>query len=137
MHLTQEWFDSDSNWLEKITGVFIKGDRIVLWPFLLLNIGVAIYDYKAGFILFLLFNFLRYIVEMIYWIVKQEGDRTYRPYDFGLTNLNNNSIYIIYQIGSLSIATLSLFLLYFVFYCGELPKLISFFLSPSTESNNL
>jgi hypothetical protein len=49
--------------------------------------------------------------EMIYWLLQQFGTRKYRPYDFGLKNIDNNGIYIMYQLLSLSGTVLGLSLI--------------------------
>ncbi len=40
---------------------------------------------------------VRHLGEMMYWFAHQFNERKYRPYDFGLKNLDNHAIYIIYQ----------------------------------------
>ncbi|HEX8923331.1 MAG TPA: hypothetical protein VF828_01175, partial [Patescibacteria group bacterium] len=66
-------------------------------------------------ILVLLFIAAREFYETLYWIFQQFHQTSHRPYDFGLKHLNNNSIYIIYQVVSFSVGLLSLFLLIIYF----------------------
>lgn len=35
---------------------------------------------------------------MVYWLLQQFGPKTYRPMDFGLKHVNNEGIYILYQL---------------------------------------
>lgn len=60
-----------------------------------------------------LFISIRYFTEIIYWLFQQFGPKTYRPYDFGLKKIDNNSIYIIYQIMSVIWTCLGIILIIF------------------------
>jgi len=99
--------------LERLLTIFVKGDRLVLLPFFLLLIPVFFISPNFGLIIILVFISLRFFFETIYWLLQQFSDKTYRPYDYGLNNLSNNSIYILYQLTSIVSATLFLSLLIF------------------------
>lgn len=78
--------------------IFIKGDMLILLPLLIANATAGIWDRQLMIILFLCVGLIRALGEMFYWLLQQFGPRKYRPYDFGLKNLDNNAIYILYQL---------------------------------------
>ena len=102
LKITDNWFYSNPWWWSKPMLVYVKGDALVLIPLFLLILTTGLISFKLMAIVYLLFFTLRALGEMIYWLLQQFGDKTYRPNDFGLTRLNNNSIYILYQVMSLS-----------------------------------
>lgn len=106
--IDDDWFYSDTNIFLKILTIFIKGDAILIAPFILVLTIVLILNIDLGIILGLIFIFLRFLGEMVYWLLQQFSDKSYRPFDYGLTKLKNNSIYILYQLFSLIIASLAL-----------------------------
>lgn len=115
--VTNSWFFSDTNPLLKLFLIFVKGDMILLIPLVILIAFSYLFSLKLGVILTGSYLFIRFLGEMFYWLLQQFGDRTYRPYDFGFTKLDNHAIYILYQtfavFGSLSgIALLALSLIY-------------------------
>lgn len=86
---------------------------IILLPFLLLVAASGLISLKLMLILVAAYVAVRNFGEMIYWICQQFGKREYRPNDFGLKNLDNNAIYIIYQTFSLVLVVISISLLIF------------------------
>ncbi len=104
--VTKEWFFTNLPWYFKIVTVFVKGDLIILLPFVVLIALSFIISLKIGLILGGLYLAIRYFGEMIYWPLQQFSDRTYRPYDFGFKKLDNHAVYIIYQTFSIVLSTI-------------------------------
>lgn len=100
--------------IERLLTIFVKGDRFVIYPFILLVACLYFISPYFSLILLLVFLFLRFFFETIYWLFQQFSSQSYRPFDFGLKNLSNNSIYIIYQLTSTVSATLFLSLLIYI-----------------------
>ncbi len=92
---------------------FIKGD-IILLPFVLLIFSLIFFSVKFMLISYGVFLTIRYFSEIIYWLFQQFGTKNYRPYDFGLKKLDNNAIYIIYQLISIIWTCLGIMLVIFV-----------------------
>lgn len=92
-----KWFFSNPHPLLRFLLIFVKGDAIVLLPLVITILLVGFISTKFMFLLIGIYISVRYLGEMIYWINQQFGPKTYRPYDFGFKNLNNEAIYIIYQ----------------------------------------
>ena len=98
----------DDKWFFKSTSVFhrnsslsfINGDLLILLPLFLAILFLGIFSIKLMLLVLGSFISVRYFGEMIYWIVEQKKpskEKTSRPYDFGLKELNNHAIYIVYQ----------------------------------------
>lgn len=85
----------------KLLLIFVRGDAIVFIPFLAVLMVTGIFSLRWMSLLISLYIVFRFLGEMVYWIHQQFGDRKYRPYDFGLKRLDNNAIYVIYQLLSL------------------------------------
>lgn len=96
--INNKWFFSEPNGLLRIILVFIKGDVIILLPLFVLIIITGFIHLKLGLIALGLYVSLRFLGEMIYWLLQQFGPKTYRPFDFGFKQLDNNAIYILYQL---------------------------------------
>lgn len=80
-----------------LTLIFIRGDLIVLLP-LIVSIGLLyLISITFGLIMTGAYITIRSLGEMIYWFSHQFNTRTYRPYDLGFKNLDNNAVYILYQ----------------------------------------
>jgi len=99
--------------IERLLTIFVNGDRLVIYPFVLLIACSYFISPNFSLILLLVFLFIRFFFETIYWLLQQFSDKSYRPYDYKLKNLSNNSIYIIYQLTSMVLATIFLSLLIF------------------------
>lgn len=98
--IDNRWFFSKPGLL-RIALVFIKGDAIILLPLSVLIIITCFVRLKLGLIAFGLYVSIRFFTEMFYWMFQQFGKREYRPFDFGLNHLDNNAIYILYQLHAL------------------------------------
>lgn len=113
--ISDNWFYSSPNKILRIFTVFIKGDSLIILPFALFALFMIVLSWKLGLLIILIFLSLRFVGEMIYWLLQQFSKKDYRPFDFGFKQLSNNSIYILYQLMSLVWATLSISgLIYFL-----------------------
>ena len=92
--------------------IFIRGDAMILAPFVLLVLLVGFFSLKWMLLLLCLYFTFRFLGEMMYWLLQQFGDKKYRPNDFGLKKLDNNALYVIYQLCSLIGLVLSSFLIF-------------------------
>lgn len=116
-NITNSWFFEKPNAFLRYILVYVKGDALVLVPFaaIILLFGFISIDFMI--ILIGLFIAFRGFGEMMFWMLQQFGARSYRPSDFGLHQLDNNAIYIIYQLLGLVSAVagtaLVLMILYF------------------------
>lgn len=99
--ITTSWFFSSPPPLLLFIGIYIKGDCLVLLPFLLLICALSLYSAPIGLLVYIIYFTIRGLGEMIYWLLQQFGPKTYRPWDYGFTQLNNEGIYIIYQLTSM------------------------------------
>jgi hypothetical protein len=112
--ITNTWFYSPSPFWMRFFLIFIKGDILVLLPLSALIGIILLFQLKIGLLIGAIYFSLRNMGEMIYWFLQQFGPKTYRPYDFGLTKLDNNALYIIYQTFALSMTTLGCFSIYLI-----------------------
>lgn len=112
--VTPSWFFTDTNKFYKILQIYVRGDAIVLLPFIVLIFIIGLFSLKWMVLLFCLFLMFRSLGEMIYWLLQQFGDKKYRPYDYGFKKLDNNAIYIIYQLTALVTLVLSSGLVIFI-----------------------
>jgi hypothetical protein len=96
-NINNKWFYTDLNAILKLFTFFVKGDLIVLLPFVILLMLLGFLSLKFMMIMLGVYYAVRNLGEMIYWLLQQFGPKTYRPYDYGFKNLDNNAIYIIYQ----------------------------------------
>lgn len=103
--ITNKWFFSDVPVWLKVLQIFIKGDLLVIFPFLIFLMILLYLNLEIGIIVAAVFFSLRQIGEMFYWIMQQFSSTGYRPYDFGLKNVSNKGIYIVYQLLNLIAAT--------------------------------
>ncbi len=95
--IDNKWFFKELPPAFKLFLFFVRGDLIVLLPFLVIILIVGLFSIRFMFILLGLYISVRYLGEMMYWFSHQFTERTYRPYDFGFKNLDNHAIYILYQ----------------------------------------
>jgi len=84
-------------WWGKIFLIYIRGDLFIILPVLILIFGISIFSVPYAIFSFGIFIAVRQAGEVVYWLLQQFGDKTYRPYDFGLTEIGNNAVYILYQ----------------------------------------
>lgn len=99
--VTPKWFFSYPGFPSQLALIYIRGDAIVLLPFIAILLIIGIFSLKWMALLFALLLTFRSLGEMIYWLLQQFGPRTYRPYDFGFSKLDNHAVYVIYQLLSL------------------------------------
>jgi hypothetical protein len=115
-NITNEWFfDKPAPWMRYLL-VFVKGDAIVILPLVLLIVVFGFISIDFMLVMVGLFVAARGLGEMMFWILQQFGPRTYRPYDFGFGQLDNNAIYIIYQLLGMSGLILGLSLVLMMIY---------------------
>lgn len=113
MKITNNWFYQDTPiWVKIFLLTFIWGDALVLFPLLSLIAIITVFNLYTGLIIYMSLICFRYFIEIFYWLLQQFGPKTYRPVDFGLKNLENNAIYIIYQLISFGIVSIFLFLIF-------------------------
>ena len=105
--ITPSWFFTEATLPLRFLLIFIRGDAMILVPFIVFLVLVGFFSVKWSALLFALYFTFRFLGEMVYWLLQQFGNKKYRPYDFGMKKLDNNAIYIIYQLYSLIGATIS------------------------------
>jgi hypothetical protein len=98
--------------------VFVKGDMLVVIPFLLLVSLVGLWSVRFMLLIYAVYFTFRSIGEMHFWFHQQFYDFKYRPFDFGLKDLDNKAIYILYQVLSMNLAVIGasavLYILFFM-----------------------
>lgn len=111
------WFFDQPATFWRYLLVFVKGDSLVIIPFFFIVLVFGFISLEFMLIMVGLYIAIRSLGEMIFWMFQQFGPRTYRPYDFGLSKLDNHAIYIIYQllglIGSVLGSSLVIMMIYF------------------------
>ncbi len=95
--IDNKWFFKELPPIFKVFLFFVRGDLLVLLPFLIVIGIVGIFSVKFMLVMLGIYISIRYLGEMIYWFSHQFTERKYRPYDFGFRNLDNHAIYILYQ----------------------------------------
>ncbi len=110
-----KYFRKTHAWLF-LLGAYVWDDMLPISLFWLVSSIILFFlnDLKSTLVLILLFFILRWFYEVFYWFFQQFHTDNTRPNDFGLKNLPNQNIYIIYQVINLCQATLAIFLLYVV-----------------------
>jgi hypothetical protein len=83
--------------IKMCTSCFVYGDLVFILP--VTTVILLLYFVSIKFALLMTGSFIavRYMGEMVYWIAQQFGPKTYRPWDFGFKNIDNNAVYILYQ----------------------------------------
>lgn len=99
--IDDSWFYSEPGLIGRICLVYVKGDGILLYPLVISIIIILFIDERMGLFMGATYWTLRALGEMIYWLLQQFGSKTYRPEDFGFSDLSNDAIYILYQTSSL------------------------------------
>jgi hypothetical protein len=107
LKITNGWFYSPAPFWMRFFLIFINGDIFFLLPVSVILLLLFFIQVKLGLLGVVLYVMVREGAEIIYWFLQQFGTKTYRPYDFGLTKLDNNAIYILYQTFSFSLTVLS------------------------------
>lgn len=103
--IDNEWFFSEPGPILKFLHVYIKGDLLGIIPFWVLFIVTAFFSWQFLVLELGLFLCLRGFGEMIYWLFQQFSDRSYRP-STPYKKLDNNAVYIIYQLSGMRNALL-------------------------------
>lgn len=96
--IDNKWFYEKPSVIWRYLLVFVKGDTLIIAPFLVFILLFGFLSLEFMGVMIGIFLAIRSFGEMIFWMFQQFGPRTYRPYDFGLSQLDNNAIYIIYQL---------------------------------------
>lgn len=112
--IDSEWFFKDLPWFCKCSLMYVRGDLLVLLPFLLLLFFTVFISFRFLGIALGTYFAVRNFGEMIFWLLQQFGDKKYRPFDYGLKKLDNNAIYVIYQTISTVWVVVGILV---VFYC--------------------
>jgi hypothetical protein len=115
--INNKWFFETPAAFMKYLMVYVNGDSVVIIPFLILVLLFGFFSIDFMLILIGLFVAVRCFGEMIFWMLQQFGARTYRPHDFGLTQLDNHAVYILYQltnmVGVVLVAGLVIMIIYY------------------------
>lgn len=96
--ISNNWFYSSPHPLLRLLTVYVKGDMLLIIPILILIGLLGFFSIKFMLLVYGIFYSLRGFGEMIYWFSHQFWVKQYRPNDFGFKKLNNDAIYIIYQL---------------------------------------
>jgi hypothetical protein len=92
-----KWFFTElPQWCKECT-LYVRGDLLVLLPLLAIILSTYFISLKFMVVMIGAYIAVRYLGEMVYWLLQQFGERKYRPGDFGFKHLDNHAIYIIYQ----------------------------------------
>jgi len=110
-----KWFFTETNIFLRFLTIFVKGDALIILPFLLFILLIGLFSVKFMLLMYLVFFTLRHFGEMIYWFFQQFYDKKHRPHDFGLKKLDNHAMYIIYQTMALAWTTLGISLILYLF----------------------
>lgn len=115
--IDDNWFFTHTPPILRLFEIYIRGDILILSPFLILILIVGLFSVRFMFLVYAIFFTVRHFGEMIYWLLKQFSDKSYRPHDLGFENLSNEGIYVIYQLKALVKITVGIsaiiFLLFF------------------------
>ena len=98
--INNKWFFEKPHFIFSLFHIYINGDALIVLPIFLIIIATLIVSPTIALLELGIFLFLRGFGEMIYWLLHQFGDRKYRP-DTIFKKLDNNAIYIIYQLTGL------------------------------------
>ncbi len=98
--ISNSWFFSSPYAIFRLFTIYIKGDMLIIFPGLILISLLGIFSLKFMFLVYGVFISVRGFGEMIYWFFHQFSSKQYRPNDFGFNKLNNDAIYILYQLTS-------------------------------------
>ena len=115
--LTDNWFFANPPKLLRLCLIYVWGDALILLPLSIAIAVICIFNLKLGLILVGSYIATRSFGEMMYWFFQQAGNRTYRPYDFGQSQLSNHAVYILYQTWNNALVILGVGItVYTVFY---------------------
>ena len=80
--------------------IFVKGDALVVVPAILGIVCIGLFSVRYMLLSAAVAYTVRSFGEILYWMSQQFYKKTYRPDDFGLNQLGNDAIYILYQLVS-------------------------------------
>lgn len=111
----KKYYRKTINWIFPI-GAYVWDDALPISVFWTISSILLFFlnDLKSTLILVLIFFLFRFLGEMFYWLLQQFHSDNFRPNDFGLKNLPNQNIYIIYQVWNMCQTVLVAFFLYLV-----------------------
>lgn len=112
--VTTKWFFSEPGKFLRLFHIYVKGDGIILIPIVLIIIAIGFISWKFMLLMVGIYLTVRGLGEMIYWLLQQFGDKSYRPGDGGYKKLDNNAIYIIYQLASMRNMVVGLGIIFYV-----------------------
>lgn len=98
--LHSQLFFTQTPWFLKLFLIYVWGDSLILGIVWLILGLIAIWNWHIAVLAVMLIVFIRAYGEMIYWFSHQFSDRSFRPPDLGMKNLDNHAIYILYQLHS-------------------------------------
>lgn len=99
--IDDNWFFTHTPPILRLFEIYVRGDLLVLLPFLVLILFVGLFSIRLMLLIYAVFFTVRHLGEMIYWLLKQFSDKSYRPHDLGFKNLSNEAIYVINQLKAL------------------------------------
>lgn len=111
--LDDKWFYSEPGKPLRLLHIYVKGDALQIIPIWIFIFITGFISWRFMLIEIGVFLFLRGFGEMIYWLLQQFGEKKYRPFA-AHKNLDNNAVYILYQLSGLRNAFLGLLLVIFV-----------------------
>lgn len=106
--ISSTWFYSNPHPLFRLLTIYIKGDMLVILPIIIVIGLLGFISVRFMMLMLGTFYAIRGIGEMVYWLFQQFSATDYRPYDFGLRKIDNNAVYIVYQLANLGITLLGI-----------------------------
>ncbi len=96
-------------------GIYVVGDLIVLLPFIVVFFPlVYLFRGLEGLVIsWCLYMGIRHMFEVVYWLLQQFGDKSYRPAT-PFKQLKNNDVYILHQLLNTVYAVIYLSILIFI-----------------------
>ena len=112
--INNSWFYSKPHFLLRLLTVYVKGDMILIIPILIAIGCIGLFSLRFMCLMYAVFYTLRGFGEMIYWFSHQFWDKKFRPDDFGFINLDNNAIYIKYQLMSMATVLIGVAVIFYI-----------------------
>ena len=97
-NISSAWFYSNPHPLLRLLTIYVNGDMLIIIPGLVAIGVLGFFSIKFMLLMYGVFYALRGLGEMMYWFSQQFWLKEYRPDDFGFKKLNNDAIYILYQL---------------------------------------
>ncbi|KPJ70925.1 hypothetical protein AMJ51_00560 [Microgenomates bacterium DG_75] len=114
--INDDWFFTHPPSILRLLEIYIRGDILVLLPFLTLILLVGFFSVRFMLVIYAVFFTVRHFGEMTYWLLKQFSDKSYRPDDLGFKNLSNEAIYVIYQLKAVVKITIGISVIIFLLF---------------------